>query len=366
MNTWAGGGSSQTLRVLAGLAALGIVLYFMHLAAPLISTLFFAFIIAIIAAPLMVWLHERGLPRWLAFLITLAIIAAAVFALTLFLAMAAAQLTLAVPTYIVEMERFQETTSAALAAMSGDLLDLSALFGMVELGQLLEALAAFLANLLGFLSDAFLLVLFVVFMLAQAFYTPELLRREADAGNRYARRLYQYGQTLQRYITITALIGLVTGGLDTILFLLLGIPNPLLWGAVAFLLSFVPTIGFWLAAIPPTLLGLLEHGPLIALLTLAGILLINGFADNVVKPRYIGEGLNLAPFMVLFSIVLWSFVLGPAGAILGVPMTMLFKDVLLEADEGTAWMARLMGAAGQLEAAPEILETAVAAAQDDM
>jgi len=68
----------------------------------------------------------------------------------------------------------------------------------------------------------------------------------------------------------------------------------------------------------------------------------NGFAENVVKPKYMGKGLNLSPFMIIFSVIFWAAVLGPLGAILGVPMTLLFKELVLEADDQNRWMARLM------------------------
>ena len=72
------------------------------------------------------------------------------------------------------------------------------------------------------------------------------------------------------------------GILDTILFLIVGIDFAVLWGILAFLLSFIPTIGFWLAAIPPTFLALLEFGPVTAVVVFLLIVLINGFAENVV------------------------------------------------------------------------------------
>jgi AI-2 transport protein TqsA len=123
--------------------------------------------------------------------------------------------------------------------------------------------------------------------------------------------------------------------LDTIWFILLEVSYPLLWGVLAFLMSYIPTLGFWLAAVPPTLMALLESGPGAAVLVFLGIVLINGFAENVVKPMYMGEGLNLSPFMVIFSVIFWA-------TILGVPMTLSFKELVLEADSQNRLIARLM------------------------
>jgi predicted PurR-regulated permease PerM len=114
-------------------------------------------------------------------------------------------------------------------------------------------------------------------------------------------------------------------------------------------MSYIPTLGFWLAAIPPTLLALLESGPAAAVLVFLGVVLINGFAENVVKPKYMGEGLNISPFVVIFSVIFWAGVLGPLGAILGVPMTLMFKQLVLEADDQNRWIARLMSAKESVE-----------------
>jgi predicted PurR-regulated permease PerM len=74
------------------------------------------------------------------------------------------------------------------------------------------------------------------------------------------------------------------------------------------------------------------------------VVLINGFAENVIKPKYMGEGIDLSPFMIIFSVIFWAALLGPMGAILGVPVTLLFKELILEADDENRWIARMMGA----------------------
>ena len=118
-----------------------------------------------------------------------------------------------------------------------------------------------------------------------------------------------------------------------------------LWVAIiAFLCSYIPTLGFWLAAIPPTILALLEFGPLQALIVFLGVVLINGFAENVIKPKYMGEGIDLSPFMIIFSVIFWAALLGPMGAILGVPVSLLFKELILEADDQNRWIAMMMSA----------------------
>jgi AI-2 transport protein TqsA len=334
---------SFALRILIGLAAAGLVLYFMHLMSDLINNLFVAFMITVTASPLLQWMREKGTPNWLAFTLTLAAVAVGLLFLVAFIANAAAELGTAIPKYYEEAQDLQDAMAKLVFNLGLVDFNIGALLEIFEMGKLLQAASSFISSVLDALGNVVIIILFVVFMLVQVFTTPVILRREIVAGNVYLKRVTNYIKNLRQYLVITAIIALVTGGLDTIWFIILGIPNPVLWGGVAAILSFVPSIGFWLAAIPPTLLALFEGGPLIAVITLAGILFINGFADNVIKPRFLGEGLDLAPFMVVFSVIFWAIILGPIGAIIGVPMTMLVKSLLFEADEDFDWVAHLMG-----------------------
>ena len=63
-----------------------------------------------------------------------------------------------------------------------------------------------------------------------------------------------------------------------------------------------------------------------------------------------GEGLDLSPLVVVLSLTFWATVLGPMGAILGVPLTMAVKQLILEPDEENRWLAELMSAQGGAEA----------------
>ncbi len=335
--------ASFALKTMLGLAAAGIILYFMSHWSVLINNLFIAYIVAILAAPLLGRLRARGLPDWLSFLLTLLAAAAVSLLVVGFILFAAGRLSGSIPAYLVQLENYQEYLDELLSDFGLFEDDLSTLLESIQLSQVFEFFSAVLGAGASILSNAAMIILFVIFMLLQFFSTPRLVQQEIDSGNAFMLRIRAYNHDLRQYMLITAVIAVVTGALDTVLFFILRIPDPLVWGIVAAILSFVPTIGFWLAAIPPALLALLVHNPLTAVLTLLGIVLINGFADNVIKPRYLGSGLDMAPFLVIFSVVFWAMILGPVGAILGVPMTMLIRSLFFEADESLSWVARVMG-----------------------
>ena len=333
---------SFTLRVLIAIAAIGLALTFMQTGADMINALFLAWIIVLVASPLLHWLVRKGAPVWLSFVLTLLAILAAIVGLSLVMVVAVDRFVEEIPKYVTELENMVASLQGALSSLGFIGLESDSIMSFVEPDKILNAIGGFLTGLVGTVSNLILVAMLLIFLLLEAFNAPAKLAEEIKAGNAYLKRYFHLSESLRRYIFITTIVGLTTGILDTIWFILLGVSFPLLWGILAFLMSYIPTLGFWLAAIPPTLLALLESGPTTAAFVFLGVVLINGFAENVVKPKYMGEGLNLSPFMIIFSVIFWAAVLGPLGAILGVPMTLLFKELVLEADDQNRWMARLM------------------------
>lgn len=335
---------SFTLRVLLAIAFAGISLFFLQQAADLFNALLLAWIIVLVASPLLHWLNRKGAPTWLSFVVTLIAILGAFVAFLLVLVVSVSRFSEAIPEYVGELNLLLASAQDRLSSLGISPQDATSFVSMINPKSLLEAIGKFLGGMVGTISSLVLVILLIVFLLIDAFNAPAKLAAEIKSGNAYLEQYFKVSGSLRKYIFITTLVGLTTGVLDTIWFLLLGVSFPLLWGILAFLMSYIPTLGFWLAAVPPTLLALLESGPVTALLVFLGVVLINGFAENVVKPKYMGEGLNLSPFMVVFSVIFWAAVLGPVGAILGVPMTLLFKQLVLEADDQNRWIARLMSA----------------------
>jgi len=334
---------SFTLRVILGVAGLGIAVVAINQAAGFIVPLLLAWIVVMSASPLFFWLRGKNAPGWLAFVLTLLAIILVGGALVATLIIAVDQLAELLPTYAEELDSFKASVADFLAGLGLESENSQAGAELVDPGSVLDIYAGLIGAAAEALSSVALIFMAILFMLIELFNMPTKVAAELERGNAYVQRLTDFSSEIRRYVSITTWIGLLTGILDTIFFMVMGVPLPLLWGILAFLLSYIPVIGFWLAAIPPTILAYLESGPLAAVVVFVGIILINGFADEVLKPKIMGEGLDLAPIMVIFSITIWTAVLGPLGAILGVPMTMIVKELVLAADERNAWVARLMG-----------------------
>jgi len=149
----------------------------------------------------------------------------------------------------------------------------------------------------------------------------------------------RFTTSIGTFMVIKAWLGLLAATGDVILLTVLGVNYALLWGVLSFLLSFIPSLGYILALIPPVLVALIQHGPTTALIVFFGYWLINGVIDSVIGPHYLGQGLDLSTVVTIIAAFFWGWVLGPIGAFLGLPITIAVKMLILEHFPDTRWVA---------------------------
>ncbi|MCE5338767.1 MAG: AI-2E family transporter [Methanomicrobiaceae archaeon] len=324
-------------------AAVVIVLAGIRAATPILGPFLVAVFFAMITAPVMTWLTHRGVPPVLAAGTVVAGLIAVLVGTTLFLGAALTGFLLSLPRY----EKALEAQAATLASYGIDPASIR-VWDYIDQGMVIQQ-AAELARQIGSITfDAFIVFVAIGFLLLEAPRLAATLRRRLGPGSSPYRHLTQSGRLLVEYVVVRTKVNLVTG-VGTGLFLaLLGIEFAALWGFVAFVLSYVPYIGLVAAAIPPTLLALIDFGPAGAVAVIAAVALIDAAAENLVLPRMAGRELNLSPFVVLFSVVFWGLILGAVGVFLAIPLTIAVK-LFLESWEETRWIGELMGAGDREE-----------------
>lgn len=194
----------------------------------------------------------------------------------------------------------------------------------------------------GLLTNTFLILVTVVFLLLELAGLPNKLRMALGEDHPSIPALNLFTNSLNRYLAIKSWVSLITGVLAFVVCRLVGIEFALLWGLLAFLFNYVPNIGSILAAIPPVMLALVEKGSSSAIVCLFGYLCINIGLGNFVEPRLMGRGLGLSTLVVWLSLIFWGWVFGPVGMLLSVPLTMVVK-IAMEANQETQWIAILLG-----------------------
>jgi AI-2 transport protein TqsA len=337
---------SSTIKFFVAFAAAAITLWAISEGRAMINSLILGAIVVVSFTPLMYWLRDKT-TTWLAYALTLLAILLVLVGLVAFLIVAANRFTEALPKYSAQLDEMLLSVQESLMSLGIERIDLQEITEVFDPGKLLQFTGAFLSGLVGAFSDFALVALIIIFLLLDTLSLPQKIAPHIQLGNSTVERIYNFGRNVRSYMLITTIVGLATGVLDTGLFIIMGVDFPVLWGFLAFLLSYIPSIGFWLALIPPVFLTLLESGWTAAIIVFLGIVIINGFAENVVKPKYMGENLDLSPFTVVFSVIFWSAILGPLGAILSVPVTMAFKELLLEPDPANRWVADIMSASDE-------------------
>jgi predicted PurR-regulated permease PerM len=321
-----------------GLAAVAVILAVVHGASQLISQFLMAFVIAVAVAPIQGWLVRRGLrPAW-AFLITVLGMVVVIGLVFTVLTSSLNRFIQDLPQYKDQFNELQRQVDQALSSLgirapvgrSGPAADTSAIAASVASAAewLVSAFTAF----------GFMLAL-AAFMLYEATAMPAKIRAIALPAAREP--VNQFVDNVRNYVVVTAWVNLLVGIVDTILLVAMGVPYAVLWGALAFLFGFIPSIGFLLSLIGPALMALLASGPQAAAIVIIAFIIINGGIQNIVLPRRMGEGTDLSPAVVFGSLLFWGFILGPVGAILSVPMTMIVR-LSLEFSESTRGLAYLV------------------------
>ncbi len=105
----------------------------------------------------------------------------------------------------------------------------------------------------------------------------------------------------------------------------MGVDTPVIWSVLYFFLDFIPTLGFLIALVPPTFVTLLMFGWKKTLIVGCGLILTNLIVDNLVTPIFMQHAVNVSFLEITLSLLGWAFLLGLAGAIVAIPLTLALK-----------------------------------------
>jgi predicted PurR-regulated permease PerM len=346
-------GFTPLSRFLLTIASAVAVLAGMRVAAPIIGPILIALIITVAWSPGSEWLRKRG---WHPSAAALTGIALGVIGIALFVALvwsSLIQLQDNLPGYQPRIAALQQLIRDKLKDLP---IDSSRLFSseFVSPGNIVGYALKIVQNVSQTAGNLFLLVLLMAFMMLEAVRYPQKLREALASSPQAIDRFSEFSTSIRSYVSINAVFGLAAAFLDTVLLLSLGVDYAILWGVLSFLLSFIPNIGFVIALTPPTLLALIQFGFGRAIAVLAGYIVINFIVDNIVKPRFVGERVDLAPLVVVISLLFWGWLLGPIGALAAVPLS-IGARFLFESFEESKWIAHLMSDAGPK---PVVIDTA--------
>ena len=341
------------LQALTTLAVAVVVIAALYLAREVLVPITLAILLSFVLAPLVALLRRIGLPR------VPAVVAAVVFALGILLLLGGvigtqvASLASDVPRYAATVERkvdaVRSYTVGRITTMTGKLgrqiEDVPPPAPNAKPAQAtpsdtpkpvpvevhqpdptpMEIATRVLSPIVSPLATMGIVLLVSVFILMQRedlrdrmirLFGSNDLHRTTAAMDDAAARLSKYFLT---QLALNAAFGVVIGlGL-----LIIGVPNPVLWGIIAGLMRFVPYIGAIASAILPiTMAAAVDPGWTMALSTAALFLVVEPVTGQVVEPLVYGHSTGLSPVSVVIAAIFWTWLWGPVGLILSMPLTL--------------------------------------------
>ena len=343
--------SSPINRFLLATASFVIVAAGLQAAQAVIVPFLLSLTIALIFMPMVGWMVKHRIPHSLAIFLVIVVI---VIVGLLFGAIVGASMNSFLEDLPEYQQRLQVLFDGALASMSkwGVQFSASQIREFFDPGSLFKYAANALTSLGNIMTNAFLILLTVLFILGEGLVFSNKMHCALGVSNKAISAIERIADSINHYMALKAVMSLITGVIIMIWLIILGVDYPVLWGTMAFMLNFIPNFGSIIAAIPAVLLALVQLGSASALLTAAGYLVTNILIGNLLEPRVMGRGLNLSALVVFLSLVFWGYILGPVGMLLSVPLTMMVK-IALESFEDTRWAAVMLGAGVNLPGSTE-------------
>lgn len=323
--------------VLVGLAALVVCVAGTRAFASVVGPTFLALMLTVAVHPFPEWLRRKGVPGWLATIAAIAAVYSILLSLVLALVLSTARLATLLPTYsddfddlVAHLQNMLADNGIGPDQIHGLLSDLDAgtVFGLID--GLLEGALGVLSNLV------FVLVLLLFMAVDGSSYSARmtaLVRSRADIAG----ALSSFSSGTRTYLVVSTVFGLIVAVIDTGALWAMGIPLPILWGLLSFITNYIPNIGFVIGLVPPALLALLDGGPSMMIAVIAVYSVVNVVIQSIIQPKFVGDAVGLSVTLTFLSLVFWSWVLGPLGAILAIPLTLMAKAFLVDIDPATRW-----------------------------
>jgi len=339
-----GGPAPRALVVLLGSAAAVVVLAGLRAVAWLAAPAFLALVVVITLDPVRTWLRGKGFPRWLTVAVLVVTVYTALLALFLVVVVSLAQLSALLPRYAARVDDLLRDGLAVLGRFGVGDHQLREMLTSMDVGKLVGLAGSLLASVGGLVTNLAFLLALLLFLGTESAWAGQRLGRIARDRPWISAALRRFATGTRTYLIVTTVFGGLVAALDTTALALLGIPGAVLWGLLAFVTNYIPNVGFVLGVAPPALIALLDGGWRALLVVLVVYGLLNFVVQSLIQPRFVAGSVGLSTLVTVLALVFWTWLLGPLGAVLAVPATLLAKALLVDVDPRARWADALLSA----------------------
>ncbi|MDO5617220.1 AI-2E family transporter [Kocuria sp.] len=344
----AGRGGLHLVIILVGVAAALLALQGITHYAALVAPVFFAINMVIIVHPLHAWLvRVHHWPTWAAAAVSLVTVLVALVAFFYSIGWAIFALIRELPSYSGQFEvmwtdllnwlgQFGVTTEGVAANLQNNVSNI------VSFST--DWLVGVASNISGVAAMMAVIVTVLFFLTMDSMTITRRMRVIIRQKPATARALLNFAAGVRRYWVVTTIFGLIVALMDLGYLVILGVPLAGVWAVLAFVSNYIPNIGFIIGMVPPALMALLDGGWTDALLVVIGFSVINVVMQSFIQPKFTGDAVGVTPTVSFISVLLWAAVLGPLGALLALPATLLVKALLIDPNPQARFVNALIAA----------------------
>jgi len=338
-----GYGLPRGLIIILGLAAGVVVAAGIHAIPNILGPVFMAVVLVVTVDPIRSGLIRKGAPKWLATLAVVLGIYAIVIGLFAAAIIGIAQLAALLPQYADQLQSQLDGLKSWLSSMGVTQADVQQAVSGIDKSSILSAAGALLSSIKGIFSSVFFLIVLVIFMGVDGSVFNERMVSRRPGREPVLTALGTFALGTRKYFAVATIFGGIVAILDGVALVILGIPAAGLWALLAFVTNYVPNVGFLIGLVPPALLGLLVGGPTLMITVIVVYCVLNFIIQSVLQPKFVGDAVGLTTTVSFLSLIVWAYLLGPIGAILAIPASLLFKALLIDVDPDARWLQLFLG-----------------------
>tara|TARA_B100000519_G_scaffold3374_4_gene3361 strand:+ start:2430 stop:3467 length:1038 start_codon:yes stop_codon:yes gene_type:complete len=336
---------SPFVKALLVLACLVVLMAGIKAASTIMVPFFLSIFIAIACSPIIHWTSRFGVPKWLSITLVILLIVVFGFLLAGLVGQSLTEFRENLPQYRTQLDSEFSWIVEKLAQYNIHI-NRELIASHLDPATAMSVATNFISGMGGVLSNLFLILLTVIFMLFEADSIPRRLHIALADPDMKLQHIDRFIRSVNSYLAIKTVVSLGTGLIIGITLYAMNIDHFMLWAVLAFMLNFIPNIGSIIAALPAVLIAFVQYGLASAGFVALAFVLVNTIMGNMVEPRLMGRGMGLSTLVVFLSLIFWGWLLGTVGMLLSVPLTMVVK-IALESRDETKWLAVLLSSEGE-------------------
>lgn len=336
---------SPSLRVLLLLAASAVTLAGVYFARDLFGPIALAIVIVVICEPLRRPLDRRGWPQWASTTAVIVVAYLILVSMGALLWLAGTQFARLVGDLVSQggLENTATEVVGWLQTLGLDEEASDAAASILDPETLLGIARSIGGTVLSVATALFFVCAYIIFMAIDAARYGRAPALFGATKGPVLARISHLNSGVRRYYIVNATFGAIVAVIDGLALWWMGIPAPVVWAILAFVTNFIPNVGFVVGLVPPAILALVVGGWPLMLGVIAVYSIVNVVLQVLVQPKFVSDAVDLSLTLSFFSVIFWTFIIGPLGAILSIPLTLLVRALVFEGDPEATWVRWLSG-----------------------